>query len=468
MTDLIWLPAAELAPMIAARQVSPVEVTEAVLARLEEVNPKVNAFVTVTADLAREQARAAEKQVMDGADGLPPLFGVPVTIKDLNNTAGIRTTYGAVSFAEHVPDFDDITVERLKNAGAIIIGKTTTPEFGGLGVTESHLTGTTGTPWDPGRTSGGSSGGAAAAVSAGIAPLALGSDGGGSIRVPAACCGVVGHKASPGRIPIRGNAEPDTAEGPLTRTVLDAALMLSMLAGPHHEDRFSLPDTGDDYLEAVRSAEMRGLRIAYSPDFGQGPVDPEVRAAVESALRAAEAAGAVVDQVTMDLPDTIDFFISYWGPELRQFNDMLPEAERWPFGSELAALARQLTAEQVSAAMRGTKTKIYHAFDEVLSRSDVLVTPTTPVPPFPHAGDKGGVDLVDGQRVRHPGLFFHRFTEPPSHAGLPALSVPCGFTPAGLPVGLQITGPLHADAAVLAAAAAFEQVVPWADRKPLV
>jgi Asp-tRNA(Asn)/Glu-tRNA(Gln) amidotransferase A subunit family amidase len=468
VTDLIWLPAAELAPMIARKQVSPVEVTDAVLARLDAVNPTFNAFVTVTAELAREQAKAAEKRVMAGADGLPPLLGVPVTIKDLNNTAGIRTTYGAVSFAEHVPDVDDITVERLKHAGVIIIGKTTTPEFGGLGVTESHLTGTTGTPWDPSRTSGGSSGGAAAAVAAGIAPLALGSDGGGSIRVPAACCGVVGHKASPGRIPIRGNSDPDTAEGPLTRTVLDAALMLGVLAGPHHEDRFSLPDTGDDYLAAVRRAEMDGLRVAYSPDFGQGPVDPQVRAAVEAALRTAEAAGAVVDEVVMDMPDAIDFFIEYWGPELSQFSHMIPEPERWPFATELDALARQLTVAQVSSAMRGTKTRIYQAFDEVLSRFDVLVTPTTPVPPFPHARDKGGVDVVDGQPVRHPGLFFHRFTEPPSHAGLPAISIPCGFTPEGLPVGLQITGPLHADAAVLAAAAAFEQAMPWADRKPMV
>jgi Asp-tRNA(Asn)/Glu-tRNA(Gln) amidotransferase A subunit family amidase len=468
MNDLNWLSAAELAPMISGKQVSPVEVTDAVLARLDEVNPKINAFVTVTAELAREQARAAEKRVLADPAGLPPLFGIPVTIKDLQDTAGIRTTYGCRSFAEHVPQRDAITVARLKAAGAIIIGKTTTPEFGALGVTESHLTGTTGTPWDPGRTSGGSSGGAAAAVAAGIGPLALGSDGGGSIRVPAACCGVVGHKASPGRIPIRGNTDPDVAEGPLTRTVLDAALMLNVLAGPHREDRFSLPDTGEDYIAAVKAAEMTGLRIAYNPDLGQGPVDPLVRSAVESALRAAEKAGAAVEPVTVDIPDVIDFFIRYWGPSMLAELPMMSQQDIWPSMEEIAAEAREVSAGDVSSAMRDTKTRLYDAFDRVLRQYDILVTPTTPVPPFPHAGDKGGVDIVDGQQVRYPALFFHRFTEPPSHAGLPAITIPCGFTPDGLPVGMQVTGPLHADATVLAAAAAFEQVVPWADRKPLV
>jgi Asp-tRNA(Asn)/Glu-tRNA(Gln) amidotransferase A subunit family amidase len=467
MSDLIWLSAAELAPMIAGRHVSPVEVIDAVLARLEQVNPKINAFVTVTAEQARDAARDAEKRVLAGPEGLPALFGVPVTVKDLQDTAGIRTTYGCLSWTGHVPDRDCITVERLKAAGAIIVGKTTTPEIGALGVTESHLTGTTGTPWDPGRTSGGSSGGAAAAVAAGIAPLALGSDGGGSIRVPAACCGVVGHKASPGRIPIRGNTDPDLAEGPLTRTVLDAALMLGVLAGPHHEDRFSLPGTGEDYAGAVKRAEMTGLRIAYSPDLGQGPVDPQVRSAVEAALGAAEKAGAVVEPVTMDMPDAIDFFVQYWGPSYLSELEMLSPQDRWPLMDEIAAAARKVSAAQVSSAMRETKTKIYDTFNKILQQSDILVTPTIPVPPFPHAGDKGGVDVVDGRRVRHPGLFFHRLTEPPSHAGLPAITIPCGFTPDGLPVGMQITGPLHADAAVLTAAAAFEQAVPWAGRKPL-
>ena len=194
MSELVWKPATELARLYRSGELSPAEVVEAVLDRLDTVNPSINAFVTVTADQARKQAKEAEARFRSG-DGAPPLCGIPVTVKDLTDTAGVRTTYGCQSLAGNVPDRDAISWERLRQAGAILIGKTTTPEFGLLGVTESHLTGTTSTPWDPSRTSGGSSGGAAAAVAAGVAPLALGSDGGGSIRVPASCCGVVGVKA---------------------------------------------------------------------------------------------------------------------------------------------------------------------------------------------------------------------------------------------------------------------------------
>jgi Asp-tRNA(Asn)/Glu-tRNA(Gln) amidotransferase A subunit family amidase len=470
MTDLIWLSAAELAEQIKDKKISPVEAVDAVLSRLDEVNPAINAFVTVTAEQAREQAKAAADRIAAGPHNLPPLFGVPVTIKDLMDTAGVRTTYGSRLFAEHVPDLDAITVRRLTDAGAISVGKTTTPEFGLLGVTESHLTGTTGTPWDPARTSGGSSGGAAAAVAAGIAPLALGSDGGGSIRVPASCCGVVGLKASTGRIPIRGNSEPDTAEGPLTRTVLDAALMLSVLAGPHDEDMLSLPSTGEDYVAAVKNAAPIGsLRIAYSPDFGQGPIDPGTRLAVEKALTAASDAGAVVETVELTLPDTLDYFVAYWGPEYLEGVAMLEgTGDDWPIMQELIAAARELTVSQASAAAHAVKVQLYNAFAAQFRRFDVIVTPTTPVPAFPHAGDKGGVDFVDGQPVRFPGIYFHRMTEPPSHAGLPAISIPAGFTAGGLPVGMQIIGPRHADAAVLAAAAAFERIIPWAGRRPLI
>src|SRR5215510_8583243 len=273
MSELVWIPATELARLYRARKLSPVEVLDAVLARLDTVDAEINAFVTVTANQARRQAEAAEERFRSD-DDLPPLCGIPITVKDLTDTAGIRTAYGCKSRADNVPQRDAISWHRLKQAGAILIGKTTTPEYGMLGVTESHLTGTTGTPWDPNRTSGGSSGGAAAAVACGVAPLALGSDGGGSIRVPASCCGVVGVKASAGRIPIRGNTEPDHTEGPLTRTVADAALMLSILVGPHHEDRLSLPATGENYPAIVAEPPaVSALRIAYSADLGQGPID---------------------------------------------------------------------------------------------------------------------------------------------------------------------------------------------------
>jgi amidase len=469
MSELVWISATELARLYRNGELSPAEVVDAVLGRLDAVEPAINAFVTVTADQARQEAKDAEARFRS-ADDVPPLCGIPITVKDLTDTAGIRTTYGCKSLAENIPERDAISWERLKQAGAILIGKTTTPEHGMLGVTESHLTGKTGTPWDPTRTSGGSSGGAAAAVASGVAPLALGSDGGGSIRVPASCCGVVGVKASAGRIPIRGNAEPDHTEGPLTRTVADAALMLSILVGPHHEDRLSLPATGESYPAIVDGAPaVSSLRIAYSADLGQGPVDPSTRSTIEQTLRAAEQAGAVVEPVQVTLPDSLDYFVAYWGPEFADFVDQMlkPAGDSWPFMEDLADRARTLSAAEVSHAVRGLKTEIYHEFDRILRQYDLIITPTTPVPPFPHAGDKGGVDEVDDQPVRDPGLYFHRLTEPPSHAGLPAVSIPAGFTTDGLPVGMQLIGRQHADGEVLAAAAAFEAVAPWAHRRPL-
>lgn len=469
MSELVWISATELARLYRNGELSPAEVVDAVLGRLDTVEPAINAFVTITADQARQEAKDAEARFRY-ADDVPPLCGIPITVKDLTDTAGIRTTYGCKSLADNIPERDAISWERLKQAGAILIGKTTTPEHGMLGVTESHLTGKTGTPWDPTRTSGGSSGGAAAAVASGVAPLALGSDGGGSIRVPASCCGVVGVKASAGRIPIRGNAEPDHTEGPLTRTVADAALMLSILVGPHHEDRLSLPATGESYPAIVAGAPaMSSLRIAYSADLGQGPVDPRTRSTIEQTLRAAEQAGAVVEPVQMTLPDSLDYFVAYWGPEFADFVDQMlkPAGDSWPFMEDLADRARTLSTAEVSHAVRGLKTEIYHEFDRILRQYDLIITPTTPVPPFPHVGDKGGVDEVDGQPVRDPGLYFHRLTEPPSHAGLPAISIPAGFTTDGLPVGMQLIGRQHADGEVLAAAAAFEAVAPWAHQRPL-
>lgn len=471
MNELIWASATELQGLYRTGEVSPVEVVDAVLDRLESVNPVINAFVTVTAEQAREHARSAEAVLRSG-EPVPPLCGIPVTVKDLAETAGVRTTYGRKSMRDNIPDFDAIAWERMKAAGVILIGKTTTPEYGLLGVTESGMTGTTGTPWDPTRTSGGSSGGAAAATAAGIGPLALGSDGGGSIRVPASCCGVVGVKPSMGRIPSRHSTDGDSTDGPLTRTVADAALMMNVLCGPHVEDRFSLPDTGEDYLAALggRDAEvLRGLRIAYSADFGQGPIDSETRAAVEAALAAAERAGAVVDPVEMELPDTLDYFVSYWGPEYLQYGAELQAAgDSWPLIDDMMDRARSLGVEDFNVSIRQGKTDIYDEFTRVLGSHDLLITPATPVPPFPHAGDRGGVDIVDGQRVRHPGLYFHRLTEPPSHAGLPAVCIPAGFTPTMLPIGMQLITHRFEDAFALRVAAAFEVVRPWAQHRPLV
>jgi Asp-tRNA(Asn)/Glu-tRNA(Gln) amidotransferase A subunit family amidase len=480
MSGLTWTPAVELAAMIRRRQLSPVELVDAVLDRLESVNPAINAFATVTAEQARKQARTAEEEVMrTPAEELGPLHGIPVTVKDLTDTAGVRTAYGLAEMSEHVPDTDAVAWGRMKAAGAILIGKTTTPEYGLTGICESRLTGITRNPWDTGRTPGGSSGGAAASVAAGIAPLAWGSDGGGSIRVPAACCGVVGHKASPGRIPVvRPGEFPNgvDVEGPLTRTVADAALLLQVTSGPHPMDPISLPaDPGlAATLRALVAGEvpsLRGVRIAYAPDFGASaePVDPAVRILVEQALGVLEnELGAVVERVEMRLPDTYRYFLDYWGPQYALAVDSLVESipgfdvsTLWPFIVECAEYGRTVSAVELAYTVSVTRGRISQAFAEVFAGHDLLVTPTIALPATPHPRESDDA-------VTRAGGPLHMLTEPPSHAALPAVTVNCGFTTEDLPAGLQLIGPRHADGAILQAAAAYQAVTPWHTRQPIL
>ncbi len=463
MTDIVWRTADELAQLYRTGELSPVEVVEASLQRIAEVDDVVNSMVTVTADLARAQAQSAADRFRCG-DELPALFGIPVTVKDLVDTAGVRTTYGSVQFANHVPGTDALAWERLKASGAILIGKTTTPEFGLLGVTESRLTGTTSTPWAAGHASGGSSGGAAAGVAAGIVPLAWGSDGGGSIRVPSALCGVVGIKPTVGRIPHADNTDPDTTEGPIGRTVLDAAIMLDVTAGRHIRDRYSIPSTGEVFADSARrDGDLAGWRIAATANPQHGPIDPDVAAAFEAALRVLQDLGASVEFIEMDLPDPHEFFLAYWGAEFAAAAAEMTEAGQdvWPSILHVAEQARSLRPLQVSDALRAERTRIYNAYVAAFDRFDVLVTPTTPIPAFPHRGDIGGLDLIAGQAIANPGTYLHRLTEPPSHAGVPAISVPCGLTPAGLPVGLQVIAPQFEDGRAIYAAARYEQSTVW-------
>ncbi|MEW9548443.1 amidase [Nonomuraea sp. NPDC050783] len=466
--ELFWKSARELGELYRARQVSPVEVVEAVLERLESVNPKINAMVTVTADQAREQAKAAEERLRSGED-LPPLFGVPMTVKDLAETAGVRTTYGCAAFADYVPEEDAIGWARLKEQGVILLGKTTTPEFGLLGVTESKLTGSTSTPWRPGYNAGGSSGGAAAAVVAGVGPVAWGSDGGGSIRVPSSLCGAVGIKPSIGRIPTADNTDGDSTDGPIARTVLDAAMVFEATAGHHPSDRFSVPRDTRSYVEAALTpGDLTGVRVAACYDLGQKVLDPDVRRLFTQALDDMRAAGATVEEVGIELPDTMLFFDHLNGYEYLEFAEEMRAGgvELWPMIAEVAERAKSVTGRQVSAAFRRGKTEIYNAFAAAMTGADVLVTPTTPVPAFPHDGAAGPTRLVDGQEVPPLGLLIHSMTEPPSHAGLPAISVPGGFDADGLPIGLQFIGRLWADADVISVAARYQRATGWHTRHP--
>jgi aspartyl-tRNA(Asn)/glutamyl-tRNA(Gln) amidotransferase subunit A len=462
---VIWRSALECGDLIRAKTLSPVEVTEAVLARIEALDPTLNAFCLVAAAEARAAAREAEIAVMKG-EPLGPLHGVPVSIKDVVFTRGLTTTGGSRLFADHVPDEDAIAVARLKAAGAVVLGKTNTSEFGHKAVTENPLFGVTRNPWNPALTPGGSSGGAAAAVATGCGPLALGSDGGGSIRIPAAFCGVYGLKPSYGRVPHRGGF-PGFAHvshvGPIARTVRDAALMLDVIAGGDDRDRHSLPREAGTYLEACE-ADVKGLHVAWTPDLGYARVDARVLERCGDAAAEFESLGCHVEVVNPGWEDPEEFFGTLIAAQFyAAWSDRLPEAEALMDptlakfirrGGTVTAREYVLALERVDAYWREV-----HAF---LERFDLLLMPTVAVLPF--AAGQAPPREVEGARVSVLGWM--PFCFPFNLTGQPAASVPAGFTDDGLPVGLQIVGRRHADATVLAASAAFEAARPWSDRRP--
>jgi aspartyl-tRNA(Asn)/glutamyl-tRNA(Gln) amidotransferase subunit A len=462
--DLCFLPATDLAAKIRAKEVSPVEAVDAVLARIEALNPRLNAFCFVHADEARELARAAEAAVLRG-DDLGPLHGVPVSVKDNLAIAGKPLTYGSRLLRDNVASETAPIGARIMAAGGIIVGRTNTPEYAWRGSTDNRLFGETRNPWDLTRTAGGSSGGAGAAVAAGLTPLALGTDGAGSIRIPASFCGIVGHKPSFGRVPFfpsPGANELAAHAGPMTRTVRDAALFLDVIAGPDDRDRFSLPATSERYLESLEGG-VAGWRVAWSPDLGHIPVDPEVRQIAESAARAFVDLGAYVDQPDLCLPDP-EYLLGVLYPFVQAASHAArPDEQHAEMDPGLVAIAKQgaeLTAVQVGQAMAARAAywdRMYRAFE----RFDVLVTPTISVPAFEL--DIVGPTVVAGRPVVH---LAWTLAYPFNLTGQPAVTVPCGFTAAGLPVGLQIVGRRYADGAVLRAAAAFESARPWAAQRP--
>ena len=474
---LCYAAATDLAQAFRARTLSPVELLTALLDRIERLNPRINAFVTLLGEQALEEAQAAEQHFMSTPEeDVEALCGLPVMVKDLTPTAGVRTTFGSRRHADNVPSQDALIWARLKAQGAILLGKTTTPEFGMNGVTESALTGVTNNPWDVTRTVGGSSGGSAAALAAGFGPLATGSDGGGSIRVPSSFCGIVGLKASPGRIPYDSEGsryDNVSVVGPMTRTVRDNALLLSLIAGPDSFDPFALPEANIDYLARLEGATVRGLRVAFSPDLGNPPIEPAVSEALARAAHVFERElGAKVDQVEIELPDPSEYFIRWWGPQIALDLDEMARAGDETFRDfSTAALgfaeqARDTTAADYARVQYKERAQIHDAFAALFAQHDLLLMPTTPMVAFPHPGPESGPLEIAGESVAYPALADQRCTEAISHAGYPAITIPCGVSPDGLPVGLQIAGPHRADAAILEAAAAFEAVMPWADRRP--
>jgi aspartyl-tRNA(Asn)/glutamyl-tRNA(Gln) amidotransferase subunit A len=463
--ELIWRSALELVDLVRSKQVSPVEITEAVLARIEALNPRLNAVCLVAHDAARRAAREAEIAVVKG-EPLGPLQGAPVSIKDVIFTRGLRTTGGSRLFAEVVPEEDAVAVARLRAAGAVITGKTNTSEFGHKAVTENPLFGITRNPWNLELTPGGSSGGAAAAVAAGLGPLGLGTDGGGSIRIPAAFCAVYGFKPSWGRVPQHPGFpgwDYVGCTGPITRTVRDAALVLDVIAGGDDRDRYSLPREAGSYLEAC-DEEIKGFHVAWTADLGYAAVDPRVQAVCENAAAEFEALGCHVEVVNpgWDSPEEVfgtliaAQFYAHW-------SDHLPAAEALldPTLVKLIRRGGAISARDYLVAAERVK-GYWSEVQGFLARFDLLLTPTVAVPPF--AAGQAPPREIAGQDVSVLGWM--PFTYPFNLTGQPAASVPAGFTDDGLPVGLQIIGRRHADRAVLAASAAYETACPWSERRP--
>lgn len=477
-TDLRFAPAWDLASRIRSGDLDPTTVVDAYLDRIDERNDEVNAFITVASDHARERAEAAERSLAAGNE-VGPLHGVPVALKDLTGfREGLRHTFGCRAFSEHVATHTAQFVRDLEDAGAIVIGKTNTPEFGHKPVTDNLLVGPTATPFDLDRNAGGSSGGSAAAVADGMTAIAQGGDAAGSIRIPAACCGVYGLKPSFGRIakPARPNPfqyhSPFIDKGVLTRTVRDAAIALEVMAGPHPRDPFSLPNDGADYGGALERP-IDEWSIAYSADLGVFPVSEVVRDRIEGALSAFEREGATVDPVDVDpghpLPELAEK--TRFGL-MRAFSAKIADSIERRHGVDfLGEHADDVPAEfrdRIEAGrryspvdigrMNQVRTALFDGIQDVFEEYDLLVTPTLSVPPI--RNDSLDDVRVDGDPVDSRADWL--LTWPFNMTGHPAASVPAGFVD-GLPIGMQLVGPRFGDETVLAASAAFERQRPWID-----
>jgi aspartyl-tRNA(Asn)/glutamyl-tRNA(Gln) amidotransferase subunit A len=463
--DLGFLPACEAAALIRAKALSPVELVSAVIRHIERCEPRVNAFAHFAPEQALQAARGAEAAVMRGGP-LGPLHGLTATIKDLCWTKDFPTQFGSRIFAGNRTPTDNPTAARLKAAGAILLGKTTTSEFGWTGVSRSPLTGITHNPWQYGYNAGASSAGAAAGAAAGYGALHQGTDGAGSIRMPAHFCGVFGMKPSFGRVPYAPVSAGDYTShmGPISRTVADSALMLEVMAGPHPLDHTTLEAWPAPYLRRLHEG-IAGRRIAYSADLGHARVDPEVAELVRAAAgRFAVTTDAPLAEVTPPWgPAGPELARKFWSAHETRLTRHFPrwEAEMDP---GLVACIRAGNAISISdyQDLRERKYAYVAQIHAWFEDWDFLITPTVSVAAFP--ADR----LMPEHWPQHPWdwMSWAEFSHPFNMSWNPAATVPCGFTRAGLPVGLQIVGRRFDDLGVLQASAAFEQALPWADKRP--
>jgi len=459
-TELAFLAATEQARLVRDKEVSALELAELYLERIERIDPELNSFVTVCGEEALEDARAA-----DASESSGPFHGVPIAVKDLTATKGIRTTYSSRAFADNVPNFDTAVVRRLREAGFIILGKTNTPEFGTVAFTESELNGATRNPWNPERTPGGSSGGAAAALAAGLVPLAHGTDGGGSIRIPASCCGVFGLKPARGRVSTAPfpSLEGLSTSGPITRSVADAAAFLDVLAGYEPGDPWWTPPPERPFAEEPGTPPGR-LRIAVTAEPPLDvPVHPDCVAALEAAAELLASLGHEVFEATPPWTGAglLDAFITVWqvSPALYPVDPELLT----PLNRGLAESARRSSSADYAKAAFHLQTEAPRIVT-FWHEADIVLTPTLALPPVPIGWQEEGVEGAIEQLRRN--TVFTPFTAIANLTGQPALSLPLHWSDDRLPIGVQAIGPPAGEALLLRLAAQVEEARPWATRRP--
>ncbi len=467
--DLVFLRATELAQRLRDRELSAREVMQAHLDQIAAVNPKVNAIVTqIPDDAALALADAADERLARGEE-VGPLHGLPIAHKDLEDTAGIRTTYGSPIYADHVPTADTLMITRLKQAGSLTIGKTNVPEWGAGSHSFNPVFGATLNPWDTTRTGGGSSGGAAVALATGMVPIADGSDMGGSLRNPGNFNNVVGFRPSPGRVPVvpgRMPWIPFGVHGPLARTVEDTALLLSAMAGPDHRVETSLDVPGDVFRQPLQR-DMRGVRVAFAPDLGELPLHPHVRAALDAQRAVFEGLGCIVEDAVPDLQDADRIF-----RDIRAFSFATGQREHYRLHKDQlkdtvvwnVEEGQRLSAVDVGVAM-GLQSQLYARFAKFMDRYEYLICAVNQVPPFdatiPYPTEIDGVQMETYIAWMKSAYYI-------TVTGAPCISVPAAFTPDGLPVGVQIVGRRHADFGVLQMGYAFQEATElWKQRPPV-
>ena len=471
--DICFMSAFEMQEKIKTQELSSVEITETIIERIEKINPLLNAYCTPTFDLAREMAKNADDSIKNGRI-LGLLTGIPTSIKDLMLTKGVRTTYGSLLHENFIPDEDEVVVKRLKNAGCVILGKTNTPEFGSIGLTNNKVFGETKNPWNIETNSGGSSGGAASSVAAGLGPLALGSDGGGSIRLPSSCCGVYGLKPTFGRIPRYPH---DTIAfwtmdhyGPIVRYVEDAALMLNVMKGHHPGDNNSFPDDNIDYTKVIKDKPKK-LKIGYSMSLGFGKIlEDEVKESVLNGVQKFDKYDWDVEETKLKIKNPGTAFktlvsIGYAYDLQKEYNtrpeDLTPDLKA------SIRLGLDNSAMNIGKARKQrirTQEVMYQYFKDF----DVLITPTTPIPAFKPSWLESGTSFPTIGKKALSTISWMAYTFPFNMTGLPAASIPSGWTKYGLPIGMQIVGKRFDEKTVLQVSKAFEEVSPWQDKRPIL